>query len=121
MLLHPPYLGALRTELSQLVPGNPVAHAYALYYLTQAARAAAPYTPISITARPRPTGEAASLTLHFAGGYRLQVTTSYPRANQVEAPKTILSLFHYERLQYAQAVPRGQVAAYIAGALYPLS
>ena len=44
----------------------------------------------------------------------------YPLANQ-PAPNTILSLFHHERLQVAQAVPRGQVATHIAGALYPLS
>lgn len=121
MLSHQPFLGALRTAFSSLEQGNPVAQAYALHYLAQAAAAAAPYTPTSITARPRPTAEAASLTLQFAGGYRLQVTTPYPHADQREAPKTILSLFYYERLQYAQAVARGQVAGHIAGALYPLS
>ncbi|MGY2134940.1 hypothetical protein ACW9KT_22100 [Hymenobacter sp. HD11105] len=119
MLLHQPYLRALRTALSSLEPGNPVAQACALYTLARAAQAAAPFTPTSITARP--TAEAVSLTLTFAGGYRLQVTTPYPQANQAQAPNTILSLFHYERLQYAQAVERGQVEPCIAGALYPIS
>ncbi|MBC6609207.1 hypothetical protein H8B13_20480 [Hymenobacter sp. BT188] len=53
MLLHQPFQGALRTELSSLEPGNPVAQAYALYTLAQAAQAAEPFTPTSITARPR--------------------------------------------------------------------
>ncbi|GAB2470806.1 hypothetical protein GCM10011375_38550 [Hymenobacter qilianensis] len=121
MLSIQPCWGTLRTELSCLERGDAVAQAYAVQVLARAVAAAAPYAPTSITARPRPTTEAVSVTLQFAGGYRLQVTTPYPQANQPQAPKIILSLFHYERLQYAQAVPGGQVAAHIAGALYPLS
>ncbi|MGY2134966.1 hypothetical protein ACW9KT_22230 [Hymenobacter sp. HD11105] len=121
MLSTPPFWGALRAALSHLEPGDPVAQAYALYTLAQAVQAATPYSPLSLTARPRPTAEAVSLTLTFAGAYRLQVTTHYPRPAQQQAPKTILSLFHHERLQYAQAVERGQVGPSIAGALYPIS
>ncbi|MBC6609109.1 hypothetical protein H8B13_19985 [Hymenobacter sp. BT188] len=121
MLLNPSCWGTLRAELSHLERGDAVAQAFALHYLAQAVAAAAPFTPTSITARPRPTAEAASVTLQFAGGYRLQVTTPYPQVDQQQAPNTILSLFHYERLQYAQAVPPEQVATHIAGALYPIS
>ncbi|HEX8507527.1 MAG TPA: hypothetical protein VF630_19350 [Hymenobacter sp.] len=113
MLANNTFLRELRTELSQ-VAGDPICQAWAVHHLGAALEAARPFGPVRAAARPRPTAEAATLTLEFADGTRLQVSSRCP---QPGAPCLMLSLSRNGRPEYARAVEHRQLRDSIALAL----
>ena len=107
------FLQQLRAELSQ-IPGDAICQALAVHSLGTALDAARPFAPVRVMARPRPTAVSANLTLDFANGTSLQITSGYPRSG---ASRLMLSLSRHGRQEYAQAVEHGQLRASITLAL----
>jgi len=107
------FLQELRTELSQ-VSGDAICQALAVHYLGTALEAARPFAPVRVVARPRPTAEATNLTLEFANGTSLQVTSRCPRPG---AARLVLSLSRNGRPEYTRSVAGDELRAGVALAL----